>query len=206
METKDMVVVGTKVSPEAREAGKRLCAAHGFSEYDLLQMLYDVAIRTMDDRHNLSYAMEQLIQMFDGMKDWRTAIRLTDPLNLMHIQEAFYVLTEEDRTGTRLVHIQGDAQDMFRTENYNIHAMMERFICLAFPSMYRTLRRIGADLGTNSIYETLAKIVDDYNTNPDAEELRIMFSDNDYSEQGKRMGEARAKSTRRPEGEPGLFD
>lgn len=204
MEAKDMVPVGTKVSQEAREAGNRLCAAHGFSEYDLLQMLYDVAIRTMDDRHNLSYAMEQLIQMFDGMKDWRTSIRLTDPVSKMRIQEAIYILTEAGRTGTRAVHIQGDPHDMFRTEIYNIHAMLERFICLVFPAMYRTLRHIGTDLGTNSVYETLARIVDDYNTNPDADELRIMFSENDYSEQGKRMGEARTKSTRRPS-DPSLF-
>lgn len=196
MEAKDMIPVGTKVSPEARERMKAICAEKGFSEYDLLQMFCDIAIRMMDDRHRLSYEMERMIQLFDGMKDWRTTIRLTDPQAAMRVQEAFYVLTETGRTGTRMVNVQGDQQDMFRTETFNIQQIVERFICVAMPNTYRRLRQLGIDLGTNSVYETLLRIVDEYTTNPDAEELRILFMDDDWHEGHKMSDQQKTKRTR----------
>lgn len=196
MEKKDLIPIGTKVSPEARDRIKAITDLKGFSEYDMLQMFCDVAIRMMDDRHNLSYDMETLIQLMDGMKDWKTTIRLTDPVDRMKIQEAFYILTEKTRTGTRCVHVQGDSADMFRTETFNIQEIVERFICQVLPGMYKRLRMLGNDLGTNSVYETLLRIVDDYNTNPDADELRIIFADNDW-ENGHKMGDhQKTKRTR----------
>lgn len=196
MEKNDMVPVGTKVSPEARELMKAICLDKGFSEYDLLQMFYDVAIRMMSKEHNMSYQMEQMVAIFDGMKDWRTSIRLTDPERAMKIMEAFYVLTEPDRTGSRMVHIQGDHTDMFRTENFNIQEIVERFICLAMPNIYKRIRLLGTDLGTNSVYETLCRIMDDYKINPDADELRIAFSDDDWHNGRKMSDQVRGKQTR----------
>lgn len=196
MEKKDLIPIGTKVSPEARERLKAIYDLKGFSEYDMLQMFCDVAIRMMDDRHNLSYDMEVLIQLMDGMKDWSTTIRLTDPVDRMKVQEAFYILTEKGRTDARCCHVQGDSNDMFRTETFNVQTIVERFICLVLPGMYKRLRMLGTDLGTNSVYETLLRIVDDYNTNPDADELRLLFADNDW-DNGHKMGDhQKTKRTR----------
>lgn len=196
MEAKDMIPVGTKVSPEARERMRAICQKKGVSEYDMLQMFYDVAIRMMDDRHNLSYDMERMIQLFDGMQDWRTSIRLTDCMDKMQVQEAFYVLTEQKRTGTRMVNITGEQNTFFRTENYNVQEIVERFVCLAMPRLYKRLRLLGTDMGTGSVYETLTRIVDEYVTNPDAEELRLMFADNDWERGHKTGDQQRTKQTR----------
>lgn len=191
-----MIPVGTKVSPEARIKGLRICELKEFSEYDMLQMFYDVAIRLMDPGCELSYDHDLLIQLMDGMKDWKTSIRLTDPEAMMRIQEAFYVLTEQGRTGTRMMLVQGDANDMFRTETYNVQDIVERFISLTMPSVYRRLRQLGIDLGTNSVYETLLRIVDEYKTNPDADELRLLFADNDWHEGHKMSDQRKTKGTR----------
>ena len=200
---KKFIPVGTKVSPEARQRLIAIEEKKGFSEYDLLQMFCDVAIRRMDDRHNLSYDMETLIQLMDGMKNWKTSIRLTDAISDMKIEEAFYVLAEKGRTGCRLAHVQGNPQDMFRTETFNIQSIVERFVCLAMPNVYKRLRMLGNDIGTDSVYETLMRIVDDYATNPDADELRIMFADNDW-ENGHSMRDLR-KTKRTRNDHPELF-
>ena len=196
MEKKEMIPIGTKVSPEARAKLTHICELKGFSEYDALQMFVDMLIRMMDDRTNLSYDMEQIIQLMDGMKDWHTSIRLTDPTKAMKVEEAFYVLTEKHHTGARLAHVQGSSVNMFRTETFNVQDIVERFICLAMPAVYRRLRLLGTDLGTNSVYETLMRIVDDYATNPDADELRLMFADNDWTNNTKMSDQKQTKRTR----------
>lgn len=205
MEAKDMIPVGTKVSPEARKIMKGICARKGFSEYDMLQMFIDVAIRMTDEAHNLSYELEQLMQLFDGMKDWRTSIRLTDPINRMLISEAFYVLTEKGRTGTRLVHVAGDPSDMYRTETFNVQEIVERFFCLCLPNIYKRMRLLSADIGTSSVYETLMRIADDYVTNPDHDELRLMFSDDDW-QNGRKMSDQQKTKQTRPGTQRRLFD
>lgn len=191
-----MVVLSTKVSTEAYGLVNSLCKRLGITVYDLLQMFADVSIRMMDDRHNLSYEMERMMQVMDGMKDWKTSIRLTDPEQKMRIAEAFYAMTETGRTGTRVVHIQGGTDDLLRTETFNVQSIVERFMELAMPEVYKRLRLIGGDLNTNSVYETLCRIVDEYKIDPNAEELRLTFADNDRSEQGRKPFDGPTKRTR----------
>jgi hypothetical protein len=197
MEKKDMIPVGTKVSPEAREIGKEIFQRLGITEYDYLQMCYDMIICMKDDRHQLSYAMEQMLMLMDGMKDWHTSIRLTDSEEKFNIREAIYILREEGRTGTRSALVQGDSQDLHRTVTFNKQDIVERFICTVLPTLYRRLRLLGTDLGTNSIYETLERVVDDQQLkNTIAQEVYDEFSMDDY-ERGFRMSQqVKTKQTR----------
>lgn len=195
MEKKDMVPVGTKVSPEAKALFHLTCDDLGISEYDALQMFIDVFIRMRDKKQDTSYELEQLMNLFDP-KAWKDGIRLTDPIADMRIAEAIYFLTEQGRTGARGVMVQGAYNDMFRTQTFNVQEIVERFVCLLMPNIYRVMRMIGAEMGTNSIYETLCRIVDEYKCDPNAEELRIMFADNDW-ERGRKMSDQQGhRSTR----------
>ena len=195
MEKKDMVPVGTKVSPEAKALFHLTCDDLGVSEYDALQMFIDVFIRMRSNKQDMSPELEQLINLFDP-KAWKDGIRLTDPVRNMKIAEAIYLLTEQGRNGERGVMVQGAHNDMWRKETYNIQEIVERFVCMLLPNIYRVLRMMGSDMGTNSIYETLCRIVDEYKTDPIAEEIRILFSDNDV-ERGHKMSDQQGhKSTR----------
>ena len=195
MEKKDMVPVGTKVSPEAKALFHLTCEDLGVSEYDALQMFIDVFIRMRSPKQDTSYELEQLMNLFDP-KAWKDGIRLTDPVKDMKIAEAIYFLTEQGRQGVRGVHVQGAHNDMWRKQSYNIQEIVERFVCMLLPNIYRVLRMISNDMGTNSIYETLCRIVDEYKIDPNAEELRILFSDNDW-ERGHKMSDQQGhKSTR----------
>ena len=195
MEKKDMVPVGTKVSPEAKALFHLTCDDLGVSEYDALQMFIDVFIRMRSPKLDTSYELEQLMNLFDP-KTWKDSIRLTDPLKYMYISEAIYFMKEPGRQGARGVHVQGAYNDMWRKETYNIQEIVERFVCMLLPNIYRVLRMISNDMGTNSIYETLCRIVDEYKIDPNAEELRILFADNDW-ERGHKMSDQQGhKSTR----------
>ena len=195
MEKKDMVPVGTKVSPEAKALFHLTCDDLGVSEYDALQMFIDVFIRMRSPKLDTSYELEQLMNLFDP-KAWKDGIRLTDPVRDMKITEAIYFLTEQGRQGARGVHVQGEYNDMWRKQTYNIQEIVERFVCMMLPNIYRVLRMISNDMGTNSIYETLCRIVDEYKIDPNAEELRILFADNDW-ERGHKMSDQQGhKSTR----------
>ena len=190
-----MVPVGTKVSPEAKALFHLTCDDLGVSEYDALQMFIDVFIRMRSPKQDTSYELEQLMNLFDP-KAWKDGIRLTDPVKDMKIAEAIYFLTEQGRQGVRGVHVQGAHNDMWRKQSYNIQEIVERFVCMLLPNIYRVLRMISNDMGTNSIYETLCRIVDEYKIDPNAEELRILFADNDW-ERGHKMSDQQGhKSTR----------
>ena len=190
-----MVPVGTKVSPEAKALFHLTCDDLGVSEYDALQMFIDVFIRMRSPKLDTSYELEQLMNLLDP-KAWKDGIRLTDPVRDMKLTEAIYFLTEQGRQAARGVHVQGAYNDMWRKHTYNIQEIVERFVCMLLPNIYRVLRMISNDMGTNSIYETLCRIVDEYKIDPNAEELRILFADNDW-ERGHKMSDQQGhKSTR----------
>ena len=204
MEKKDMVPVGTKVSPEAKQRFAAICKKFGFSEYDALQMFIDMLIRMADDQTNLSYEMARMVQLLDGIKDWRFSMRITDDEKRMFINEAFYVLTGQEHTeGAKLLHVTGKAGYRHRKETYNVQEMLERFISIVMPNAYRRLRMLGVDIGTNSIYETITRIVDEYKVDKDREELILTFSDNDW-DHGYKVGE-HVKTKRTRNNNPELF-
>lgn len=190
-----MKPIGSKASPEAKKLFEQICEDIGCSVYDAFQMFMDVMIQMRGKKQDISPELEQLITLFDP-KTWKDGIRLTDPVKDMRITEAIYFLTEQGRRGVRGVHVQGAHNDMWRKETYNIQEIVERFVCMLLPNIYRVLRMMGSEMGTNSIYETLCRIVDEYKSDPIADEIRILFSDNDV-ERGHRMSDQQGhKSTR----------
>ena len=184
------IVVNTKVTPEAFARIKAICKKFGFSPYDLLQMLLDCMIRYMDEYHNLSEDLRRIIRMFEDMPGWKTALRLTEPMDDAEIMEAFYVLRRPKGTGApRIVHVTRpmlDGDDLGWLATYNIQTSLERFIEITNGSLYRHLRMLSVELGNESLLDTIQTIVNLYKENPDDKELRLMFEDNDW-EKGAKM-------------------
>ena len=184
------IVVNTKVTPESFARLKAICKKYDFTLYDMLQMLCDCLIRFMDDRHNLDENLIRIIRMFEGMPGWKSALRLTEDMSDAQIIEAFYVLRHPKRTGScRLVHVirpvmDGDAEGWQAT--YNVQEQLERFVELTNESLYKHLRMIGVELGTQSFLDTIHRIADEYAENPDEVELRLQFEQNDWN-YGARM-------------------
>lgn len=190
MDSKTDIVVNTKVTAEAYARLKAICKQHGFTLYDMLQMLCDCIIRFMDDRHNLSDNLVRIIRMFEDLPGWKNATRLTEDMSDAQVMEAFYVLRHPKGTGaSRLVHVtrpmlDGDSEGWIAT--HNIQLQLERFIELTSPSLYKHLRMLAVDLGTESLLDTIHIIANLYKENDDEKELRLQFENNDWHE-GARM-------------------
>lgn len=189
MAEKADIVVNTKVTPEAFARIKAICKKFGFSPYDLLQMLLDCMIRYMDEYHNLSEDLRRIIRMFEDMPGWKTALRLTEPMDDAEIMEAFYVLRRPKGTGApRIVHVTRpmlDGDDLGWLVSYNIQTSLERFIEFTNGSLYRHLRTLSKELGNESLLDTIQTIVNLYKDNPNDEDMRQMFADNDWHENAK---------------------
>ena len=183
-------VINTKVTQTAKDRLKAICQQHDFSLFDMLQMLCDCLIRFMDDRHNLNDDLLRIIRMFEDLPGWKTALRLTDDMSEAQVMEAFYVLRHPKGTGApRIVHVtrpmlDGDPEGWIAT--HNIQLQLERFIELTAPSLYKHLRLLAVDLGTESLLDTIHIIANLYKENEDEKELRLQFENNDWHE-GARM-------------------
>lgn len=196
--------ISTKVTKSAKMRLEAICQQYDFSLYDMLQMFCDCLIRFMDDKHNLDESLIRIIRMFEGMPGWKTAMRLVEPFETevhkevtkggvtkivtevqsAQIIEAFYVLRGYKGTGSpRLIHVtrpmmEGDENGWQVT--YNVQYQLERFIELTNESLYKHLRMIGVELGTQSFLDTIQRIADAYAENPDEVELRLQFESNDW--------------------------
>lgn len=202
MDNKTDIVVNTKVTAEAYARLKAICKQHGFTLYDMLQMLCDCIIRFMDDRHNLSDNLVRIIRMFEDLPGWKTALRLTEDMSDAQVMEAFYVLRHPKGTGaSRIVHVtrpmlEGDTDGWIAT--HNIQLQLERFIELTAPSLYKHLRMLAVDLGTESLLDTIHIIANLYKENDDEKELRLQFENNDWHEGAKMYDQRQYKRTYTP--------
>lgn len=172
----------TKVSPEVYARLEGICKSYGFSIFQLLRMLCDCIVRFMDDRHNLSEDLVRVIRMFEGIEGWKKSACLADSGQDFEPVEAFYVLRSKGRDGYRLVHVERPVMDGSEEWNatYNVQRILERFIEVTSPSLYRHLRQMAVDLGTESMLDTLHTLASLYRENPDESELRRQFESNDW--------------------------
>ena len=176
----------TKVSPEAYRRIKSIERKKGLSAYGIIQMMCDCIIRYMDDRHNLSAEMEQVMSLFEHMDGWRDALNLADPAAEKEVGEATYFLYDPtgQRKGTRAVHVEKPFFGNW-SEDENIQHILERTICLLTPERYRRMRAIAVELGCASQLELFDKFIDHFSKEEDLAELRRVFEDADRAENNR---------------------
>lgn len=195
-------VINTKVTESAKKRLEAICKQYGFTLYDMLQMLCDCLIRYMDDFHNLDENLIRVIRMFEGLPGWKNALRLTEDMSDAQVMEAFYVLRHPKGTGaSRIVHVtrpmlEGDPDGWIAT--HNIQLQLERFIELTAPSLYKHLRMLAVDLGTESLLDTIHIIANLYKENDDEKELRLQFENNDWHEGARMYDRTQYKRTYTP--------
>lgn len=180
---KQTVQLQTKVSAEVYAQLEAICKKYGYSIFILLRMLCECIVRFMDTNHNLSDDLTRIIRMFEDLPGWGKSICIADGIDKMEIVEAFYVMREPRTNGYRIVWVErpmmnGDSEGW--TSTYNISNILERFIEVINPSLYKHLRQLGVDLGTESMFDTIHTIANLYKENPDETELRLQFENNDW--------------------------
>ena len=190
-EQNNSVQLQTKVTPEIYAMLQTIGNKFGFTIYHSLRMLVEIMVRLGDDQHNLSENLMRAIRQFENIPGWANSICLADPDQEIGIVEAIYIMRAKGKDGHRLCWVNrpmmdGDASGWIVT--YNIQSILERFIEVLNPSLYKHLRLLAVELGTTSMLDTIQRIADEFMENPDEIELRLQFEQNDWH-QGARMHE-----------------
>ena len=188
----NFVSVAGKISTWSYGRIMRILKRKGLNIYQMIQNFCDTIIRYMDDKHNRTPDVEKAMNMFEGMIGWENNFNLCDPNTKPEISEATYYLSDftkdKAKKGVRVVHVERPLMDKW-TQTFNVQQILERFMCLTFPSLYRRLRFIAVCRECTSILELLIDIVGELEREEDKRELRRPFEDADRGDFGQKPHE-----------------
>jgi len=188
----NFVSVAGKISTWSYGRIMRILKRKGLNIYQMIQNFCDTIIRYMDDKHNRTPDVEKAMNMFEGMIGWEKNFNLCDPNTKPEISEATYYLSDftkdKAKKGVRVVHVERPLMDKW-TQTFNVQQILERFMCLTFPSLYRRLRFIAVCRECTSILELLIDIVGELEREEDKKELLRDFEDADRGDFGQKPHE-----------------
>jgi len=169
--------VSTKVAAEVKEQLNRILSSMGLNEYQWLQLMIEVTIRMMDDRHNLSEAMAKMIQMFRMVPGFKDAASLVDANAEGQIDGAIYFVNVKGKKGYKPVMVERTWFDGQWNETHNVREIVECVIERCAPESYMKLREHMQELECESVFECLMTMVDAYSTIRLDEEIPSLFAD-----------------------------
>lgn len=179
-------VVNTKINLMTYYRLMKVLRKKGLNFYQMIQNFCDCLVRQMDDRHNLTPESEQLMSTFEHMIGWEGNFNLADPTTKPEISEATYYMTDADgKKGVRVVHVEKPFFGNW-TQTYNVQQILEKFLCLTFPQLYRRLRFIAVCRQCSSILELLNNVVAEMETEEHKRELIADFEDADRGDFGQK--------------------
>ena len=188
----NFVSVAGKISTWSYGRIMRILKRKGLNIYQMIQNFCDTIIRYMDDKHNRTPDVEKAMNMFECMIGWENNFNLCDPNTKPEISEATYYLSDftkdKAKKGVRVVHVERPLMDKW-TQTFNVQQILERFMCLTFPSLYRRLRFIAVCRECTSILELLIDIVGELEREEDKKELLRDFEDADRGDFGQKPHE-----------------
>ena len=114
---------------------------------------------------------------------------LADPKAKPEIAEATYYMTEKTgKRGVRVMHVEKPFFGKW-TQNFNVQQILERFLCLTFPQLYKRLRFIAVCRECASIFELLTEIVGELEEEERKRELLEDFEDASRGDFGQQPNE-----------------
>ena len=183
------VTVAGKVSTWCYGRLSRILRKRGLNIYQMIQNFCDSIVRNMDDRHNLTPESEKIMATFEHMIGWEDNFNLGDPNVKPEVSEATYYLTDEDgKKGVRVMHVEKPFFGRW-TQNFNIQQILERFMCLTFPQLYKRMRFIAVCRQCASIFELLTEIVAELEEEEKKKELLEDFEDANRGDWGQKPHE-----------------
>ena len=183
------VTVAGKVSAWCYGRLSRILRKRGLNIYQMIQNFCDSIVRNMDDKHNLTPESEKIMATFEHMIGWEDNFNLADPNVKPEVSEATYYLTDEDgKKGVRVMHVEKPFFGQW-TQNFNIQQILERFMCLTFPTLYKRLRFIAVCRECASIFELLTEVVGELEEEERKRELLEDFEDANRGDFGQQPHE-----------------
>lgn len=196
----------TKVSKETYDALKRIERKQGISIYGIIQNMCDCIRRYTEDRTRLSPMVEKAMNMLEHMIGWKDNFNVADPNADPEISEATYYLNDKNgKKGIRVVHVERPFFGEWK-QTMNLQHILERFMCLTFPSLYRRLRFIAVCRECSSILELLIDIVGELEREEDKRDLAQPFEDAQRSDFGKAVEYGQRTRRKKHQDMDSLFD
>lgn len=196
----------TKVSKETYDALKRIERKQGISIYGIIQNMCDCIRRYTEDRTKLSPMVEKAMNMLEHMIGWKDNFNVADPNADPEISEATYYLNDKNgKKGIRVVHVERPFFGEWK-QTMNLQQILERFMCLTFPSLYRRLRFIAVCRECSSILELLIDIVGELEREEDKRDLAQPFEDAQRSDFGKAVEYGQRTRRKKHQDMDSLFD
>lgn len=196
----------TKVSKETYDALKRIERKQGISIYGIIQNMCDCIRRYMEDKTKLSPMVEKAMNMLEHMIGWKDNFNVADPNADPEISEATYYMNDKNgKRGIRVVHVERPFFGEWK-QTMNLQQILERFLCLTFPSLYRRLRFIAVCRECNSILELLIDIVGELEREEDKRDLAQPFEDAQRSDFGKAVEYGQRTRRKKHQDMDSLFD
>lgn len=183
------VTVAGKVSTWCYGRLSRILRKRGLNIYQMIQNFCDSIVRNMDDRHNLTPESEKIMATFEHMIGWENNFNLGDPNVKPEVSEATYYLTDEDgKKGVRVMHVEKPFFGQW-TQNFNVQQILERFMCLTFPGLYKRMRAIAVARQCLNILELLTEVVCELEEEEKKKELLEDFEDANRGDWGQKPHE-----------------
>lgn len=179
--------ISCKIGGKEKEVFKRICEQKlNCTMNEALQMLIDVICRYMDDRHNLSKELNDMIALFEGCNGWDAHVNLAEPISRKKIVAALYWLAQEDKPNGRIpALVDGPSGDLHQTITFNVQDIFEFIVQVFSPLRYERMKMIMRKLHADSMLATFDYVIDSFDPMTDMlEGLREGFEDCRRSEYG----------------------
>lgn len=150
-----------KVTQEVYDLVNILCEGleHGTNGNDLVKMFIHAFIESAKHDGPLSPDMQMLLNMLRLEPGWQKAFNFADVTALAEIAQIILVLQQKGRKGFGLVMIDKPFCDEAKA-TYCVDDILERVTEVSMRGLYKMLRQIGIEIGSDSLRETLTILCD----------------------------------------------
>lgn len=182
------VTIAGKISTYCFGRLQRLLSKRGINTYQMVQNSAAAMVRHMDDQHNLTPENEKVIGVFEGMVGWEDNFNLADPQGKPEVCEAIYFMNDQNgKKGIVPVDVERPFFGQWR-QTYNVQVILDKFLRMACPYIWRRLDFIRQCRQCASIYELMLDVLGELERQEQDREIQEEFADNDRGDFGQKPG------------------
>lgn len=150
-----------KVTQEVYDLVNILCEGlqHGTNGNDLMKKFIQTFIESAKHDGPINPDMQMLLNMLKMEPGWHKAFNFADTTALTEIAQVILVLQQKGRKGFGLVMIDKPFMDDAKA-TYCVDDILERVTEVSMRGLYKQLRQIGVEIGSQSLRETLTVMCD----------------------------------------------
>lgn len=150
--------LGTKIDPAMAKVLNAVCDVLKVDVYHMLQWFAYVMIRAASPLHNLDPRVRKLMTLLESEAGWQTAFNQCNP-DKLKVSQVVIIMEQEGHKGFGATMV--DKPFMSEAKQTEcVDDILERLVQVTMPGVYKRLRRMEKQLGTDSLMDTLLTMLD----------------------------------------------